>query len=134
MKNKFIATLLSVVLLLTCFTVIPVAAEDAASVTYWDKTTSQPTADADGDGYLDISKPSELAWVINAGGSATGKYELLNDLWLNDMKVSITDGEPTVTKASDGSEITRLYRNRFRDEKSPFSGCRRRSQHQRNRH
>jgi len=108
MKNKFIATLLSAVLLLTCFTVIPVAAEDAASVTYWDKTTSQPTADLDGDGYLDISKPSELAWVINAGGASSGKYELLNDIWLNDMKVSITDGVPTVTKASDGSEITDL--------------------------
>ena len=78
------------------------------SFVIWDKSTSEPTADADGDGYLDISRPSELAWVINAGGSSTGKYELLNDIWLNDMKVSITDGVPTVTKASDGSEITYL--------------------------
>ena len=108
---KKLTVFLLVLTLILSASVIPqtiVSAATVTTVTYWDKTTTQPTADLDGDGYLDISKPSELAWVINAGGSSTGKYELLNDIWLNDMKVSITDGVPTVTKASDGSEITDL--------------------------
>ena len=108
--KKLTVFLLALTLILSA-SVIPqtiVSAETVTTVNYWDKTTNQPTTDLDGDGYLDISKPSELAWVINSGGSSTGKYELLNDIWLNDMKVSITDGVPTVTKASDGSEITDL--------------------------
>ncbi len=74
----------------------------------WDKTTKQPTVDSDSDGFIDISQPSELAWVINAGGAADGKWELMNDIWLNDMLVTVTDGVPTVTKMTDGSEITDL--------------------------
>ncbi len=108
---KKLTAFLLVLTLVLSVSVVPqtiVSAETVTTATYWDKTTSQPTVDLDGDGYLDISKPSELAWVINAGGASDGKYELLNDIWLNDMKVSITDGVPTVTKASDGSEITDL--------------------------
>ncbi len=81
----------------------------AKTTIFWDGTaTTQPTADADADGYTDISTPAQLAYVINAGGSTDGKWELINDIWLNDMLVSITDGVPTVTKMTDGSEITDL--------------------------
>lgn len=80
---------------------------DGSSLVWDGKTTSKPTMDKDADGYIDITTPFELAWVINNGGAADGKWELLNDIWLNDMLVSVTDGTPTVTKR-DGTVITDL--------------------------
>ncbi len=121
MKNKLLSFILCITLVLSCLmvTMTPIAAETtepenaAPSVvegkdTFWDKTIKQPTSDADGDGYIDIGLPSELAYVIDGGGNEDGKWELANDIWLNDMKVSVADGVPTVTKASDGTEITDL--------------------------
>lgn len=84
-----------------------VSAIDGSAIIWDGITTTKPTADRDGDGYTDISTPFELAWVINNGGAADGKWELLNDIWLNDMLVSVSDGTPTVTKR-DGTVITDL--------------------------
>lgn len=106
MKNKIISLVLSLVLLLSCG--VTSAVTVSADTAVWDKETKEPTVDADGDGYTDISSPAEFAYVISSGGSAEGKWELTNDIWLNDMKVTVTDGVPTVTKASDGTGITDL--------------------------
>ncbi len=104
-KLTGIILVLSLVLSLCMVPQTAVSAEEAESYTYWDGLTSEPTSDLDGDGYLDITKPSQLAWVVKNGGSADGKYELLNDIWLNDMTVSIENGIPTVTRHSDGTVI-----------------------------
>ncbi len=68
------------------------AKDDGKSVIYWDGTTSQPTSDADGDGYIDITLPSELAWVVANNGNNGGKYELLNDIWINNITVNTDNG------------------------------------------
>lgn len=106
--KKFTTILLALSVFLSVI-VIPqnaVLAETDTSIIYWDGSTSAPTADLDGDGYLDISTPAQLASLVKSGGSsAEGKYELVNDIWLNDMTVSIENGTPTVTKHSDGTVV-----------------------------
>ncbi len=67
---------------------------------YWGGFIAAP-ADADENGEYEIYTPEELAWYAKNGGSA----KLMNDLWLNDLKVTITDGTPVLTKASDTSAL-----------------------------
>lgn len=64
----------------------------------WDGSAEKPTADADGDGYIDITKPSELAWVVEQDGHNGGKFELLNDIYLNELTVDVASGTVSYEK------------------------------------
>ncbi len=66
----------------------------------WGGFLSQP-ADADENSEYEIYTPEEMAWYAKNGGKAV----LMNDLYLNDLTVTITDGSPVLTKASDDSAI-----------------------------
>ena len=113
--KKSLSLVLSVALLVTTL-VIPgmVIAAETEELDFWDGTYLQP-ADTDGDGVLEIYTPEELAWFVKNHGrkgegssysAATAK--LMNDIWLNDMLVTVTDGVPSATKATDTSVVIDL--------------------------
>jgi len=64
--------------------------------TIWSGVTSRPATDADNDGYIDIKYPSELAYIVKFGGN-NGKYELVNDIIINDITVDAENGTYTGT-------------------------------------
>lgn len=113
--KKILALILSLALLLS-IVIVPgvVGAIGGEGLDIWDGTYVQPT-DGDGDGVLEIYTPEELAWFVKnhgrkgEGGSypaATAK--LMNDIWLNDMLVTVEDGVPSATKATDTSVVIDL--------------------------
>ena len=94
MKKRIIATLTLIALLFSC-TVLCLPATASTQKPLWDGSEVEPTADSDGDGYIDITLPSHLAWVVANEGDNGGKYELLNDIWLNDLTVDTTNSTYT---------------------------------------
>ncbi len=82
-------TLLAMMLSL-CVFCLPAGA--GTQPTIWDGTEVEPTADSDGDGFIDLTLPSHLAWVVANDGNGGGKYELLNDIYLNDITVNASEG------------------------------------------
>ncbi len=54
-------------------------------------------ADADENGEYEIYNAEELAWYVKNGGNA----KLMNDIYLNDMKVTVSNGTATMTKLTD---------------------------------
>ena len=52
-------------------------------IVYWDGSTEAPVYN-ETDGVYEISKPSQLAYVIYSGGGAGNTYKLLKDIYLND--------------------------------------------------
>ncbi len=115
-SKKILALILSMALLASCI-IIPgmigaIGEEETLDV--WDGTYVQPS-DADGDGAFEIYTPEELAWFVKYHGrkGTSGDYsaitgKLMNDIWLNDMLVTVTDGVPSATKATDTSVVIDL--------------------------
>ncbi len=114
-SKKALALILSAVLLISCGIIPGMAfAADEETLDIWDGTYVQPS-DADGDGTFEIYTPEELAWFVKNDGrkgvgssydAATAK--LMNDIWLNDMLVTVTDDVPSATKATDTSVVIDL--------------------------
>ncbi len=52
-------------------------------IVYWDGSTEEPVYN-EASGVYEISKPSQLAYVIYTGGGAGYTYKLLKDIYLND--------------------------------------------------
>ena len=94
--KRLLSLVLSVILFVTSLhlsgMIIFASNNDKDFITYWDGTTIQPTSDSDSDGYIDITLPSELAWVVANNGNNGGKYELLNDIWINNITVNTSKG------------------------------------------
>lgn len=112
--NKELKRVISVVLSLALLVgsvlvsgVLPVSAE-TDGVIYWDGTTYTQPSDADKDGVFEITTPAELAWFVKYQGRSGENdtfsgttAKLTKDIWLNDMLVSVVNGQPVVTRASD---------------------------------
>ncbi len=59
---------------------------------YWDGSTEAPVYN-EADGVYEISKPSQLAYVIYTGGGAGNIYKLTKDIYLNELdKIDWTSG------------------------------------------
>lgn len=64
----------------------------------WGGFIAEP-ADKDQNGEYEIYTPEELAWYVANGGKAV----LMNDVYLNDLKVTVKDGAASLTKLTDTS-------------------------------
>ena len=70
----------------------------------WDGSADSQLVDNDGDGYLDITNVAELNSVVSSGN---GNYELVKDIWVNDISVYpkggffLADRAPKVWNASE---------------------------------
>jgi len=93
--SKRIISVITLMALVLSFTVFCLPTFAASDKTVWDGTEVQPKTDGDGDGYIDITLPSQLAWVVANEGNSGGKFELLNDIWLNDITVDTKNGTYT---------------------------------------
>ena len=114
--KKSLAFVLSLALLLTSLVVPMAIFAETDELDVWDGTFVRPTPNSEG--VLEIYTPEEFAWMIKNNGRwdvKTGdtvppasSFKLMNDIWLNDMLVTIVDGVPTATKASDTSVVIDL--------------------------
>ena len=110
-KNKLIAVLLTMALLVSVF-VLPVfqtTATDEVTLDVWDGTQVEPQKEG---GVFAIYTPEELAWYVAHNGRDSNfvgvSAKLMNDIWLNDMIVTVKDGAATATKATDTSVVIDL--------------------------
>ena len=92
--KKALALTVCLAVLLSCLIISGIS---ASAVTVWDGTTKIP-ADTDSDGFCEIYTAAELAWVAQT--DTTSKFILMNDIYINDLKV---EGE-TITKL-DGTPV-----------------------------
>ncbi len=107
--KRFLSVSLSFALLVSALSVAGITVQNETTE-YWDGITYTKPADTDMDGVLDIGSPAELAWFIKYNGRsgedssfAGTTAKLTSDIWLNDMSVTIVDGQPVVRKHSDPS-------------------------------
>lgn len=112
-QNKCVLSIiLSIVLIMSTLSVaevLKVTAEDTFAL-YWDGISYVKPSDTDGDGVLEIGSAAELAWFVKNNGrageeasSAAATAILTKDIWLNDMTVTVIDGQPVIKKHSDPS-------------------------------
>lgn len=85
-----------------CFT--NATEEETTDINFWSGEIASgkdiPT-DSDNDGYLEIYNGEQLAWFVNNGGKAA----LMNDIWLNDMTVSVVNGSVVINRLN-GEAVT----------------------------
>ncbi|MBQ9769563.1 MAG: hypothetical protein IJW27_05100, partial [Clostridia bacterium] len=128
--KKILALILSLALLLSVI-IVPgmigaIGGEEELDI--WDGTYLQPS-DTDSDGVLEIYTPEELAWFVKFHGrkGEDGSYpaataKLMNDIWLNDMLVTVEGGVPSATKATDTSVVIDLEDDENNGLKEWFDG------------
>ncbi len=80
---------------------------EVVKIDVWDGTKVAPTA-TDEDGYILISTPEELAYVVN-NGKMQGNYRLTNNIFLND--INLIDWE--TGKAASGYTPNSWYKNKI---------------------
>ena len=72
MSKRILSTItLLTVMLSLCVFCLPASAQK----TVWDGTEVKPTADSDQDGFIDITLPSHLAWVVANDGNGGEKEQ-----------------------------------------------------------
>lgn len=112
-QNKCVlAIILSLALLISTVAISATWTFSASvdQIVYWDGISYSKPADTDGDGLLEIGSAAELAWFVKYNGrsgeevsSAAATAVLTKDIWLNDMTVTVIDGQPIIKKHSDPS-------------------------------
>ncbi len=112
--KRLLAFLLSFAVLVSGLVVtgsVSATGDGAEEIVYWDGETYTAPVDSDSDGIYEITLPAQLAYFVKNNGYMNGNpvsVKLMKDIWLNDMLVTVTDGVPTATKASDKNVIIDL--------------------------
>ena len=91
--NRLISIFLIIVLMLSLVTSNTVAANTPTGVSVWNGSTVAPK-DQNSDGVYEINTAEELAYIVSTGGAAGAKYQLMADIYLNEIdKVNWQTGE-----------------------------------------
>ena len=133
--KRLLAFLLSFAVLVSGLVItgsVSATGDGAEEIVYWDGETYTAPVDSDSDGIYEITLPAQLAFFVKNNGQVGDKtvsVKLMKDIWLNDMLVTVTDGVPTATKASDKNVIIDLTKpeenglNNWFSDGYPKSSC-----------